>query len=606
MKCNINPFLITLKNKSVLIGFFMFFCGISLYAQNDSNAQVKRLQRAIFIYNFAQQIGWPNQADTSTFKIGVLGPDRALIDFKSLAQKRQINNKPVTVVRFNSVKEIKDIQLLYVNKSFNFDINYVLNKISGQNILLVTEDYNYHTSMINMVNVGDSFEYEINNRTITKDNFVIAKSLQTHAISSSQKWKDLYQTTEASLEKSKKTEAEQQQKLKDKELEISSQKDKINTQDNTIDTILNTVSKKNKWIEKLSDKNDLQKQNFEDKLLIELELEADIKQQLDIIKQQDDKINSRNKDIQKQQNLIQSQNNEIESKAFILAQKESQLSTQKTINILLLTLISLALLTVLLIYISYLSKKKLNKTLEDKNLAIQKQALELEIKNDELEQFAYIASHDLKEPLITITGLIDLLVDEYEDKLDANGKMSLNFISESSLRMQKLIDAILQYSRLGKSKKTVDIDCNSTLNILKDDLKNVIDRTGTTLLFKDLPIIKGASLEIRLLFQNLISNGIKFTPKDTKPIITINSVKKTNADTGDYWEFSIKDNGIGIPEKHRERIFSIFQRLHSRDEYDGTGIGLAHCKKIVEAHRGKIWLDSEVGKGTTFYFTIPA
>ncbi|WP_272023983.1 YfiR/HmsC family protein [Olleya namhaensis] len=605
MKSNLKTTLYSLKHKSVVVCVLLCFYGLSIHAQT-TNQQVKRLQRAIFVYNFAQQVGWPNQVDASQFKIGVLGPDRAIIDFKSLAQKRNINNKPVTVVNFNSVKDVKDVQLLYVNKSFNFDINYILNKISGQNILLVTEDYNYHTTMINMVNVGDSFEYEINNKTIDKEGFKIANSLQQYAISSSQKWKDLYQNSEADLEASKKIEAEQQENLVTKDAKILSQKQQINTQESKIDTILNTVVTQDKWIETLSNQSELHKQRFEDKVKIEQDLEDNIKRQIEFIKSQDQNIISRNLEIQKQHNFIQNQIAEIETKEFILKQKESQLNTQKTINILLITLISLAVLGGILIYRSYLSKKKLNKKLKDKNAAIQKQSLELEIKNDELEQFAYIASHDLKEPLITITGLIDLLVEEYEDKLDDNGKMSLNFISQSSARMQKLIDAILQYSRLGKSKNTTNINCNSVISILKDDLKNVIDRTESTIITTDLPTIKGAELELRLLFQNLISNGIKFTKKGVKPIISIDCNLQSNVESVDYWVFSITDNGIGIPEKHKDRIFSIFQRLHSRDEYEGTGIGLAHCKKIVEAHSGRIWLDSEVGKGTTFYFTIPA
>lgn len=151
-----------------------------------------------------------------------------------------------------------------------------------------------------------------------------------------------------------------------------------------------------------------------------------------------------------------------------------------------------------------------------------------------------------------------MLVEEYQDKLDDNGKTSLHFISESSLRMQKLIDAILQYSRLGKSENNTDVNCNTIISILKDDLKNIIDRTDAKIIIKNLPTVKGAELELRLLFQNLISNGIKFSKKGVPPIITINSVKKNNTDLGDYWEFSIKDNGIGIPAVHKERIFLFF------------------------------------------------
>ncbi|WGD34269.1 YfiR/HmsC family protein [Olleya sp. YS] len=597
-----------LKNyyKALVLCTLSFFLGVSTHAQDYNNEQVKRLQRAIFVYNFAQQVGWQNQQDSTSFKIGVLGPDRAIIDFKSLAQKRKINNKPVTVVSFNAVKDVKDIQLLYVNKAYNFDINYILNKISGKNILLVTEDYNYNTSMINIVNVGDSFEYEINSQLINKEGFATASSLKQYAVSSSQKWKDLYQNTEASLKDAKQKEAQQESIIKNKEAQIQSQKQQISTQDIVIDTILNSVLTKDQWIKTLSNQSELQKQKFEDKVKIEQLLEDNIRQQVEFIKSQEEKITSSNLEIQKQDALIKNQNAEIEKRELILKQKDSTIVNQKTTNTLLIALVGLALFAALLIYRSYLSKKKLSKALEVKNAAIQKQSLELESKNDELEQFAYIASHDLKEPLITISSLINMLVEENHDKFDDEGKMTLDYITESSNRMQKLIDAILQYSRLGKSKTITDVDCNTIVTILKDDLKNVIDRTNTKIITSNLPTVKGAELELRLLFQNLISNGIKFTKKETTPIITIDCIRKTDNALNDFWEFSIKDNGIGIPEKHKERIFSIFQRLHSREEYEGTGIGLAHCKKIVEAHGGRIWLESVVNKGSTFYFTIPA
>jgi len=308
--------------------------------------------------------------------------------------------------------------------------------------------------------------------------------------------------------------------------------------------------------------------------------------------------------LKKQSDSIASQNIEINENITILKDKDNTISTQRKYNYLLISLITLALIGAFLLYRNFNNKKKVAQTLKDKNSAILKQSLELEAKNSELEQFAYIASHDLKEPLVTISSLIDLLVEDYGDKFDEEGKMNLNFVQESSDRMRKLIDAILAYSRLGKSKKYENVDCNLVIKTLKDDLQNVIARTNSQIDVANLPIIKGAELEIRLLFQNLISNGIKFTKPDITPVVSI-TAEKIVSDDVNYWQFAVKDNGIGIAEKHKERIFSIFQRLHSREEYEGTGIGLAHCKKIVESHGGKIWLTSEENKGTTFYFTIP-
>jgi len=199
-----------------------------------------------------------------------------------------------------------------------------------------------------------------------------------------------------------------------------------------------------------------------------------------------------------------------------------------------------------------------------------------------------------------------LLVDEYDDKLDESGKMSLNFINESSERMTNLIDSLLEYSRLGKSTDQQTINCNGLLKQVTDDLDNIIKRTRATVSVSNLPNIEGSELEIRLLFQNLINNAIKFSKPDTKPIVTVNFEDVFDSELGtNAWKFSVKDNGIGIADKHKEKVFAIFQRLHTREEYEGTGIGLAHCKKIVESHGGNLWFESTLGEGSTFFFTIP-
>ncbi|WP_055446320.1 YfiR/HmsC family protein [Lacinutrix mariniflava] len=579
--------------------------------ESNDNQQVKRLQRAIFIFNFAEQVTWENQDTDSNFNIGVLGPDRTFIDLSSLSTKRKINNKEVKIVRFNSVKDIANIQLLYVNKSFNFDIDYILNKISTQNILLVSEDYSYKTSMINMVNIGNTFEYEINNNLLSKENFSIANSLNKHSISSSEKWKKLFKTTEASLEESKKLTAEKQAALIKKEQELNNKKEAIANQKNTITeqkdsikTVKSLANKRKKWLDLLSQENNLQKQALDSKIAIELELEQTILSQLEILKNQEVKINSSNALLLNQEDSIKQQQIKIKENSAILLGKNHEIKTQRNINYLLIGIVLLALLGAFLLYRNFKIKKELAETLKIKNAAILKQSKQLEVKNNELEQFAYIASHDLKEPLITISSLIDILVEDYGEKFDEEGRLSLIYVKESSDRMKKLIEGILSYSRLGKSKAFLDLDCNTLISILRADLSHVFKRTKTKLETSNLPVIKGDELEIRLLFQNLISNGIKFTKPDVTPLIKIDS-EQTVINDVNFWKFSVTDNGIGIPEKHKERIFSIFQRLHSREEYEGTGIGLAHCKKIVESHGGKIWLESDVGIGTTFFFTIP-
>ena len=223
----------------------------------------------------------------------------------------------------------------------------------------------------------------------------------------------------------------------------------------------------------------------------------------------------------------------------------------------------------------------------------------LKQKNIELEQFAFIASHDLQEPLRSITGLINLLNHDYGDKFDGNGQKYLEFITQGASRMSSLIKDLLSYSRLGKENLLATIDCNEILEQVKVDLSVNLIESGSTLICDNLPVIKGFEISVRQLFQNLITNAIKFRNEGVTPQITIGFEEIT-----DYWKFSVSDNGIGIEEENKTKIFNIFQRLHSKDQYEGSGIGLANCKKIVELHGGEIWVESEYGNGSTFYFTL--
>ena len=226
---------------------------------------------------------------------------------------------------------------------------------------------------------------------------------------------------------------------------------------------------------------------------------------------------------------------------------------------------------------------------------------ELELKNKELEQFAYVASHDLQEPLRTTSSFTELLQHQYKGKLDDKADKYLTFIKQSSDRMKVLIKDLLDYSRIGTKKKKEIIDCNIILQEILADISVAIKETSTEISLDSLPIFDGYPTEIKLLFQNLIINAIKFRKKNVPPKIKIEAVRKNG-----HWEFMCSDNGIGIEKEHSERIFIIFQRLHTRNEYEGSGIGLAHCKKIVELHGGRIWTESTPDKGSIFYFTIPA
>jgi len=220
--------------------------------------------------------------------------------------------------------------------------------------------------------------------------------------------------------------------------------------------------------------------------------------------------------------------------------------------------------------------------------------------NEELERFAYLASHDLKEPLRTITSLTERLVDKHGKSLNKSALRYIQFIEEASSSMETLTSELLTYSQLGhKVKKYESINLNKLLTKIKRNLRTSISENKATFEIARLPNIKGDSIQIELLFQNLISNALKYRKK------TAPKIKIDYEDRVDVWRFSVKDNGIGISKEFHDKIFEVFKRLHNKEEYAGTGIGLSNCKRIVENHKGTIWVKSTSRRGATFYFTIP-
>ena len=225
---------------------------------------------------------------------------------------------------------------------------------------------------------------------------------------------------------------------------------------------------------------------------------------------------------------------------------------------------------------------------------------ELERSNAELEEFAYVASHDLQEPLRMVASYLQLIERRYKNRLDKDADEFIAFAVDGATRMQKMINKVLLYSRIGKQSKPLrPIDCEDILDQVVANLAASIQESGVIVTRDPLPTVMANDALLIELFQNLIGNAVKFRGKKL-PGIHIKAEKK-----GSDWVFSVRDNGIGVDPRHAERIFQIFQRLHGRNKYPGTGIGLAVCKKIVERFGGRIWVESETGKGSTFYFTIP-
>jgi len=251
-------------------------------------------------------------------------------------------------------------------------------------------------------------------------------------------------------------------------------------------------------------------------------------------------------------------------------------------------------------YRNVTERKKAEQQLSLLNTALEGRASELATSNHELERFAYVASHDLQEPLRMVSGFLQLLENKYNHQLDETAKKYINFAVEGAARMRILILDLLEFSRITTAKKDhtiINLDelVHKTLHILQTRL----DESQASVTVANFPVVFGDESQLMQLFQNLISNALKYR-RDLKPMIELGFAEKNDA-----WEFFVKDNGMGIDAINFDKIFDIFQRLHSQSEYPGTGIGLAICKKIVELHQGKIWVESSKEKGSTFYFTIP-
>jgi signal transduction histidine kinase len=224
---------------------------------------------------------------------------------------------------------------------------------------------------------------------------------------------------------------------------------------------------------------------------------------------------------------------------------------------------------------------------------------ELARSNADLEQFAYVASHDLQEPLRMVAAYTQLLAERYKGKLDADADKFIGYASEGALRMQVLIQDLLAFSRVGRNRTCASVDCQAVMKEVEQTLASVLQESGAVISYAELPTVWADRTQITQVLQNLVGNAIKFRGIEA-PVISLRAEQQNQR-----WLFSVADNGIGIAPEYAENIFVVFQRLHARTEYPGNGIGLAICKKIIEHFGGRIWVESQAGAGSTFKFTIP-
>jgi len=254
------------------------------------------------------------------------------------------------------------------------------------------------------------------------------------------------------------------------------------------------------------------------------------------------------------------------------------------------------------VYIKDVSNlKKSEIQLRKLNISLQQQAKDLAFSNAELEQFAYVASHDLQEPLRMVTSFMSLLEKKYSDVIDEKGRQYIHFAVDGGKRMRQIILDLLEFSRVGRTEdKQEEVNLDKLMREIISLYRKQVEEKHVQIIIANLPVLYSVKAPLRQVFQNLVGNSLKYQALGTCPLIVISC-----EDTGSAWQFSVKDNGIGIDPKNHEAVFIIFKRLHGNDEYQGNGMGLAVTKKIVENLGGKIWIESASGKGATFHFTVP-
>jgi light-regulated signal transduction histidine kinase (bacteriophytochrome) len=231
---------------------------------------------------------------------------------------------------------------------------------------------------------------------------------------------------------------------------------------------------------------------------------------------------------------------------------------------------------------------------------LEQQSQALTRSNEDLEQFATIASHDLREPVRMVASFLGLLSERYHGRLDEKADLYIDMAVDAANRMQSLIRSLLEYSRVCTTESDWGaVDVSEVVSRVLKNLDETVQQHGAVVTCDALPTVLGDAVSLSRVFQNLIGNGIKFCTQSS-PRVHVQAERN-----GKTWVFSVRDNGIGIAPEHSDRIFTLFQRLHTREEYPGTGMGLAICKKIVERHGGRIWVKSQPGQGSTFAFTIP-
>ena len=565
-----------LKIAFILLSFLAvpFF----INAQNDQDEILNR-QRAIFIFNVAEQIQGFDLEGKNVFNIGVLGNNPIISDLNELGKTRKIKKLNTSIKVFPSIESIANIDLLYVNKNSGFGLEQILPRVTGNNSLLISENFGFNQSMINIIIVDQTIEFELNDSRLTQENFKVPQALQDHAISSAEIWQEMYVNTEKALQEERRRLQEQSEKLKEKQQELEDFEVLYDAQQDLLFLQANEMADRKLAITSLQE-------DYKKRSEILNTLEKNIIEKEALLDSQQKSIANQKVEFLRMDSILSAQGLQIEQQKGQLNVREQQLALERRFNYLLITLAGLFLISSFIIYRGYRQNKKSNKELVELN----KQKNEL----------IGIVAHDLRSPINQMKGLANLMLLSQTD-LNSESKLYVEQIINSCDRLTGMIRRILDVNAIESKKINLEIErvnLNELLNQTATNFKVLADKKSIAI-HEEYPkqeVLANVDRNYLLqVIENLVSNAIKFSEK-AKNIFLV-----SGRENGSVY-IAVKDEGPGISQEDQKRLFGQFQQLAARptDGEESHGLGLSISKKYVEAMQGDIICESTVGRGTTF------